>query len=913
VATFIVTTLVDENDTGATVGVPGGTGLSLREAIALANSEAGADTITFDAGLAGTIRLDGGDGVGGAAGGTLSITEAVTIDGDGRILITGDVANDDTKVTGDITDIFATAGTELVDNVRIFSATANLTLEGLTLTGGVAGSGQSGGAVNSDATVTLTNSTVTGNSAGLHGGGISADTATLTNSTVSGNSAAFGGGGLWNITTTLTNSTVSGNSAGEHGGGINTDIATLTNSTVSGNSAGLGGGGLFALTATLTDSTVSGNSAGEHGGGINSFTAELTNSTVSDNSAGFGGGGIFTLSTTTLTNSTVAGNSAALDGGGINADTATLTNSTVSGNSAGDEGGGIFALTTTDLTNSIVLGNAAAVADDEVHGTVNLTGGNILGTNVFQGSSDIGDTTAQQVFAATVDIGGGVLAGVLANNGGPVQTIALNASATNPALDASSPTALTADARGTAYVDQTGVADGNGAIADLGAFELASVINVAPALGTGTLAAVLEDTASPGGQTVATIFSGQFADANVGDTLAGIVVVGNTANLATQGAWQYSTDGGTSWFGIGAVNDVTLGLVLDDTTRIRFVPVANFNGVPTALSVRALDSSYGGGLTSGATRVTLDTSAPGGSTPIATSTTALSTSITPVNDAPSAVVLSNVHGPIAENASTKLAIKIADIAVTDIDGGTNVLSLAGADAALFEIVGTQLRLKAGAKLDFETNPTLDVTVRVDDPGVGGPIDAFRSLSIKVTDALEVINGNNNANKLVGGNSAEIISGLGGNDRIIGNGGNDRIIGGRGVDTMTGGTGRDVFVFSSIQDSAPGQSGLIGNGVLGVAAGRGLRDIITDFIHGQDKIDLSAIDANTKLAGNQAFTWIGTKGFTHKPGQLMEKLYDFAGTSQDRTIIYGDINGDARADFQIELVGLKHLTSGDFVL
>ena len=74
---------------------------SLREAVAFANSHANVstpDVITFDANLDGTIRLDGGDGAGGTVGGTLSITEAVIIDGDDRILITGDVNNDDTNV-----------------------------------------------------------------------------------------------------------------------------------------------------------------------------------------------------------------------------------------------------------------------------------------------------------------------------------------------------------------------------------------------------------------------------------------------------------------------------------------------------------------------------------------------------------------------------------------------------------------------------------------------------------------------------------------------------------------------------------------------------------------------------------------------------------------------------------------------
>ena len=74
-----------------------------------------------------------------------------------------------------------------------------------------------------------------------------------------------------------------------------------------------------------------------------------------------------------------------------------------------------------------------------------------------------------------------------------------------------------------------------------------------------------------------------------------------------------------------------------------------------------------------------------------------------------------------------------------------------------------------------------------------------------------------------------------------------------------------------------------------------------------------IDANSKVAGNQAFTWRGTGNFTAAPGQLIERLYNPAGTANDKTIIYGDINGDARADFQIELTGLKTITASDFIL
>jgi FG-GAP-like repeat/Peptidase M10 serralysin C terminal/Calx-beta domain/FG-GAP repeat len=182
----------------------------------------------------------------------------------------------------------------------------------------------------------------------------------------------------------------------------------------------------------------------------------------------------------------------------------------------------------------------------------------------------------------------------------------------------------------------------------------------------------------------------------------------------------------------------------------------------------------------------------------------------------------------------------------------------------------------------------------------------------VDDEPKTINGTNGNNHLNGTPFIDLINGLGGNDTIHGNTGNDRITGGPGADVMRGDAGRDVFVFHSILDSAPHQSGLIG-GRFSLSQGAAQRDTITDFAHGQDKIDLSAIDANSKLAGNQPFAFVGLGNFTHHAGQLVERLYDRPGAAGDRTVIYGDVNGDALADFQIQLVGLKHLVAGDFVL
>ena len=116
-------------------------------------------------------------------------------------------------------------------------------------------------------------------------------------------------------------------------------------------------------------------------------------------------------------------------------------------------------------------------------------------------------------------------------------------------------------------------------------------------------------------------------------------------------------------------------------------------------------------------------------------TAPLSIAVNEVNDPPS-VSLTNVTASLPEDQDTSSAVKVADIVITDDGTGTNVLSLVGADAALFEIDGFGLYLKAGTALDHETNDSLDVTVRVNDPAVGANPDDTAPLSIAVDDVNE---------------------------------------------------------------------------------------------------------------------------------------------------------------------------------
>ena len=200
-------------------------------------------TVTFNAGLTGTINLTSGP---------ISVSGTTTITGPGANLIT-------VSASGSL--IFQTAGTTSVS--------------GLTLTGG---SGAQGGAINNSGSLTLNAVAVASNAAADAGGGVyNTGSLTVTSSTFSGNSVTAadcaGGGAIRSegpgSVLAVTNSTITGNSAAScNGGGVsfNNGTASITASTITANSAGLGGGNLYkgssAASLTLTGSVVSDGTTG---------------------------------------------------------------------------------------------------------------------------------------------------------------------------------------------------------------------------------------------------------------------------------------------------------------------------------------------------------------------------------------------------------------------------------------------------------------------------------------------------------------------------------------------------------------------------------------------------------------------------------------------------------------------------
>ncbi|XZE54104.1 ELWxxDGT repeat protein [Planctomycetaceae bacterium SH139] len=108
-----------------------------------------------------------------------------------------------------------------------------------------------------------------------------------------------------------------------------------------------------------------------------------------------------------------------------------------------------------------------------------------------------------------------------------------------------------------------------------------------------------------------------------------------------------------------------------------------------------------------------------------------------VNEAPIAINVINAMGNIAENSDTGSAIKIADLAVVDDALGANELSLSGADAEFFQLIGDALYLRAAVDLDFEAQSSYTVQIEVDDPTVGDTPDATADLILGVLDLPEV--------------------------------------------------------------------------------------------------------------------------------------------------------------------------------
>ncbi|WP_417723921.1 M10 family metallopeptidase C-terminal domain-containing protein [Salipiger sp.] len=161
-------------------------------------------------------------------------------------------------------------------------------------------------------------------------------------------------------------------------------------------------------------------------------------------------------------------------------------------------------------------------------------------------------------------------------------------------------------------------------------------------------------------------------------------------------------------------------------------------------------------------------------------------------------------------------------------------------------------------------------------------------------ASDDLRGDGGGNALDGGPGWDRLYGRAGNDTLDGGGGGDALYGNLGADVMYGGDDlmRDRFIYFSAAESP---------------AGAGNRDRIVDFHPGEDRIELSRIDADTTQGFKQAFTFIGNAGFSGTAGELGYRL------EGGNTVVMADRDGDGTADFEIELTGELSLSAGDFLI
>lgn len=156
-----------------------------------------------------------------------------------------------------------------------------------------------------------------------------------------------------------------------------------------------------------------------------------------------------------------------------------------------------------------------------------------------------------------------------------------------------------------------------------------------------------------------------------------------------------------------------------------------------------------------------------------------------------------------------------------------------------------------------------------------------------------IRGSEVIDDLFGTNAAERIFALGGNDTIHAGDRDDTLIGGAGMDTLWGEAGADVFFYNSNSDSLFKSNKF---------------DFIMDFDRSEsDKIDLSAIDANTRKFDNQAFRFDTQGDGFASIGQISYWI------NQGQTHIYGNVDKDKKVEFYLVINEEIALQSTDFVL
>jgi Ca2+-binding RTX toxin-like protein len=153
------------------------------------------------------------------------------------------------------------------------------------------------------------------------------------------------------------------------------------------------------------------------------------------------------------------------------------------------------------------------------------------------------------------------------------------------------------------------------------------------------------------------------------------------------------------------------------------------------------------------------------------------------NHAPTSITLSGEE--VTENA--KAGTSIGAIGGVDPDGDTLTFTLLDNAGGRFAIKNGELRVAAGAVIDFETASSFDVEIRATDAG-GLTFDQVFTITVN-----DVPN-----EPIKGGPKNDTLTGTDGDDTMQGLGGNDTLEGGKGADELDGGTGQDIASYAGAE-------------------------------------------------------------------------------------------------------------------
>ncbi len=244
-------------------------------------------------------------------------------------------------------------------------------------------------------------------------------------------------------------------------------------------------------------------------------------------------------------------------------------------------------------------------------------------------------------------------------------------------------------------------------------------------------------------------------------------------------------------------------------------------------------------------------------------------------------VVTNVSG-----GSASIAIPTWALLNNDTDADGNAITLTAANGATDGSVST-----SGNPINtvtFTDNGDFDggtfiYTGSTASPSASNPgtvtVDRVGGTTINGTGLDDIVIGRDgvNNNTINGNEGNDVLIGGNGNDKLNGGTGNDVLMGGGGADQLAGGAGNDTFLFKAISDSTPGAS----------------HDTITDFTHGSDHIDLSAIAGATIVQGA-----VGAASTV-----AANSISWFVDNAHNQTIVYVNTTATANhVDMEIHLTG-----------